>query len=102
MKNYAVIRIKGKQYKVKEGDELSVGYLKSDKPSAEVLLLIQDDKVSVGTPLVKNAKVSLKTVSERQLEKKITVMKYKAKSRYRKKIGFRALSTRLLVEKISI
>jgi len=102
MKNYAVIRIKGKQFKVKEGDELLVGLLKSGKPLAEVLLSVQEEKVSIGNPVVKNAKVLLKVLNEKERGEKITVMKYRAKSRYRRKLGFRPLGTRLRVEKITI
>ncbi|OGM20880.1 50S ribosomal protein L21 [Candidatus Woesebacteria bacterium RIFCSPHIGHO2_01_FULL_38_9] len=102
MKNYAVIRIKGKQYKVSEGEEVLVGLLNSDEPLVEVLLCVQGGKVNVGRPIVKNAKVVLKVVNEKEKGEKIHVMKYKAKSRYRKKIGFRALSSRLHVEKITV
>lgn len=108
MTKYAVIRIKGNQHKVSEGEEILVDRLKEEKLESEVLLLVQDlpagkagGKVSVGKPTVKGAKVKLKVVNAEEKGKKLYVIKYKAKSRYRRKMGFRPVYTRLLVEKIS-
>jgi len=101
MTKYAVIRIKGNQLKVEEGDEILVDKLVSDKPKAEVLLLVDDQKVSIGKPTVKGVKVNLKVVDRQMKGKKIKVLKYRAKSRYRRRYGFRPVYTRLLVEKIS-
>lgn len=100
MNKYAVIAIKGRQYKVSEGEELLIDKVK-EKPKAKVLLLVKAGKVSVGKPEVKDAKVKLKVVKDEEKGKKITVMKYRAKSRYRRKYGFRPRYTRLLVEKIT-
>lgn len=96
---YAVISLQGHQYKVSEGQEILV-----DKVTGEidpkVLLLVNEKKVTIGDPIVKGAKVELKTLGEEKGEK-IDVFKYKAKSRYRKKMGFRPQYTKLKVEKIS-
>jgi large subunit ribosomal protein L21 len=101
MSKYAVIKIKGNQYKVTEGEEILVDKLGDEKPEAEVLLVVDNGKVKVGKPKVRGAKVKLKVVNAEEKGKKLTVLKYKAKSRYRKKKGFRPIYTRLLVEKIS-
>lgn len=101
MKKYAVVKIKGTQYRVSEGDEILVGKLNKEEPKAEVLLTVDGEKVSVGKPLVKGAKVSLKVLAEEEKGKKLYVQKFKAKSRYRRKMGFRPVYSRLLVEKIS-
>jgi len=98
---YAVIRIKGQQYKVSEGDEILVGKLVDKKPKAEVLLLADNGKVKVGKPTVKGAKVKIKIVKQEEKGEKLYVQKFKAKSRYRRKMGFRPLYTRLLIERIS-
>ncbi len=98
---YAVIRIKGQQYKVSEGDEILVGKLADKKPGTEVLLLVDDGKIKVGKPTVRGAKVKIKIVKQEEKGKKLYVQKFKAKSRYRRKMGFRPLYTRLLIEKIS-
>ncbi len=97
---YAILRIGGKQYRVQEGQELLVDRLKSDKVEPETLLVVEDDKVKVGVPLVKDARIKFRVVEEVKGEK-IEILKYKAKSRYRKSSGFRPKYTKLLIEKIS-
>lgn len=99
MADYAVIQIQGKQYKVEAGKDLVVEKL-SGKPEAKVLLVVTDKGVKVGTPEVAGAKVDLKVVADEK-GKKLHVFKYKAKSRYRKRIGFRPQVTRLQVGKLS-
>jgi len=97
---YAIIRLQGHQHKVTEGQELLVDSLGGKKPNPEVLLLVNDKEVQIGTPVLKNAKVAIKVLGEEK-GKKLYVKKYKAKSRYRKKIGFRSNYTRLQITKIS-
>jgi large subunit ribosomal protein L21 len=102
MAKYAVVRIGGKQYKVSEGQEILVDRVVDPKKLVvETLLVANGEKVSVGKPLVKEAKVKVKIVSEVEKGEKVDVYKFKAKSRYRKHIGFRPQYTRLLIEKIS-
>lgn len=99
---YAVIRTGGKQYKVHSGDVLEVDKLTDDKKSLvfeEVLLAVNGDNVKVGKPTVKGAKVLAKLLEQVKGEK-IRVMKFKAKSRYRKTTGFRARLSVIQIEKI--
>ena len=56
-------------------------------------------KLNIGKPLLRNMKVTASIVEEKKAEK-IRVIRFKAKSRYRKTIGFRALQTVLKIEKI--
>lgn len=100
MSKYAIIRLKGHQYKVEEGQELLVDKA-SEIISPEVLLFVDKEDVKIGTPVLKDVVVKTKILKDEEKGKKISVFKYKAKSRYRKKIGFRPLYTRLLIEKIS-
>jgi len=100
MSDYAVLRIKGHQYKVSEGQEILVDRVGDAKLQADVLLVSQEGKVSVGKPVVKDAKVVIKVLGEEKGEK-IDVYKYKSKSRYRRHTGFRSQLTRLLIQKIS-
>jgi len=102
MTKYAVLRVKGHQYKVSEGDEILVDNIGEEKESHEVLLLADGGKVVVGKPVIENSKVGLKVLNLQEKGEKIDILKYKAKSRYRRKMGFRPLYTRLLVEKISV
>ncbi len=99
---FAVIRITGKQYRVTEGQEILVDKMNDLKVTPEVLLVADGEKVEVGTPVLKDAKVTVKVLVELEKGEKVDIFKYKAKSRERRHVGFRAQYTRLLVEKISI
>lgn len=101
MAKYAVIRIKGNQYKVEESQELLVDKIGKDGPKAEVLLVADNGKVKVGKPTVAGASVELSVVDKEVKGDKITVLTYKAKSRYRRKKGFRPRYSRIVIGKIS-
>jgi large subunit ribosomal protein L21 len=98
---YAVVKIKGQQHKVSEGDEILVDKLGTDKPDVNVLLVVNEKDVKIGKPEVKGAKVKIKILEAEEKGKKLYVQTFKAKSRYRRKIGFRPIYSRLLIEKIS-
>jgi len=98
---YAVIKIQGHQFQVSENEEILVDLLGETKPEADVLLVVDGEKVQIGTPTVKDAKVTLKIVEPEVKGEKIYVAKYKAKSRSRRRIGFRPKYTKLLVQKVS-
>ena len=98
---FAVIRITGKQYRVVEGQEILVDKMNDLKVTPEVLLIADGDKVEVGTPVLTKAKVTVKVLAELEKGEKIDIFKYKAKSRERRHVGFRAQYTRLLIEKIT-
>lgn len=101
-KKYAVIRISGRQYLVEEGKDILVDKLKDLKNiEPEVLLIVDGDNVKVGKPIVAGSKVKIKVITEVEKGKKVRIFKYKAKSRYRKRMGFRPKYTRLLIEQIS-
>jgi len=99
---YAVVQLQGKQYKVSEGENLTVDHLEvpDNKLSlTEILLLVDGENVKIGTPHVEGAEVLVSLVSHQKAEK-IRVATYKAKSRFRKVKGHRQHQTTLLVEKI--
>jgi large subunit ribosomal protein L21 len=99
----AVIKIGGSQYIVKEGDTIKAELPKGASGAVEireVLLVADADNVKIGKPYVKGAAVTI-VVSEQKRGRKLRVLKYKAKTRYRKIIGFRPVVTTLKVEKIS-
>jgi len=101
MTKYAVVRIGGKQYKVTEGKEILVDKLTDPKKfDVETLLAVDGEKVRVGKPVVKDAKIKIKVVAGLEKGEKIEIYKFKAKSRYKRHIGFRPQYSRLLVEKI--
>jgi len=102
MDKFAVIRIGGKQYRVSEGEEILVDKLiDTKKVSPEILLFVDGEKIDIGKPVLAKAKVTVKVLVEVEKGEKIDVFKYKAKSRERRHVGFRAKYTRLLIEKIS-
>ena len=92
---FAVIEIAGKQYQVKKGSIIEIDKHQGEKEAIfeveKVLLLSRDSEgkdVSVGQPYVKGVKVKAK-VLEVGKAKKVTVLKYKPKKRYRIKKGHR-------------
>ena len=100
---YAIIQTGGKQYRVSEGDVLSIEKL----PVAEgeevvfdqVLTVVADGDVKIGKPVLEGAKVTAKVVEHGKGEK-ILVFKYKAKSNYRKRQGHRQPYTKVEISKI--
>lgn len=100
MAKYVVLKINGKQYKAEEGQEILVDKILAEKPVAEVLLLVDGEKVEIGKPTLNNSKLKIKVLEKQVKGEKIRVLKYKAKSRYRKRTGFRPVYTKLLLEKI--
>lgn len=102
---FAVVKVAGTQLKVEEGKTYEINKLeglKGDKLVLDQVLLIADgEKVTVGKPIVKGAKVNCLIDSQKKGEK-VDVFKYKAKARYRKTLGARPLVTRLFVEAIEI
>ncbi len=103
LKIYAIIEAGGKQYKVTPGQVIDVDRLDVAEGDTveldKVLLIADDDKVTVGTPTVGGAKVIATSQGEGK-GKKIIVFKYKPKVRYRKKTGHRQFYTRLAIDKI--
>lgn len=103
---YAVIQSGGKQYRVQPGQLLELELLKgvSTERGAQVeldrvLMVDTDDEVKVGRPTVEGARVVAEVLGEIK-GPKITVFKYKAKVRYRRKTGHRQRYTRVRVKDI--
>ena len=100
---YAIVRSGGKQYRVQQGATIDVERLPAPEGGrvelADVLLLDEDGRVTVGTPTVPGVKVVAEVVSHGR-GPKLIVFKYKAKTRYRKKTGHRQAFTRLTIQRI--
>ncbi len=100
--NYAVIKTGGKQYRVFEGDIIEVDKLevKEDRVVFDnVLLLVTEDSVQIGKPFIIDAKVKGKLLEQKKGDK-IRVAKFKSKVRYRRVAGFRAMLSKVQIEKI--
>ena len=63
-------------------------------------MLIDGDKVEVGTPTVNGVKVSAKVVDELVKGEKIRVIRYKAKKRVHKENGHRQKYTKIEITSI--
>ena len=100
---YAIIETGGKQYRVQEGDVITVEKLDveaGDKIALDkVLLLNNGTELKVGAPYVEGAKVFGEVV-ENGKGKKVIIFKYKAKKDYRKKQGHRQPYTMIKIESL--
>ena len=98
MAKIAVIKTGGKQYLVKENDEILVNALsgkENDKIDLEVIAFVDGDTLELGTPALKKV-IQGQVVSHLKGEK-IRVAKFKSKVRYRKVRGFRQSMTRVKI-----
>ncbi len=83
---YAIIKTGGKQYKVQAGDVLQIEKIDQDlgaEFSISEVLMIGGDKAHLGTPLVKDAKVTA-VVTKQAKTRKVIVFKKKRRQGYRK------------------
>ena len=98
----AVIKVGGKQFIVGDKETLLVDLLPQGTKELELdaLMLINGDKVEVGTPVVKGVKVSAKVVDELVKGEKIRVIRYKAKKRVHKENGHRQKYTKIEIASI--
>lgn len=99
---FAIVQTGGKQYKVSEGDIISVEKLDrpvGDKVQLGVLLISDNGKVVAGNPSVKDAVCEAEIVSHGKGDK-IVVFKYKPKKNERKKQGHRQPFTQIKIVSI--
>lgn len=100
----AIVRISGKQYRVAQGQRVTVDRLGTpvgdEVKFDEVLLLADGKSTSIGTPVVDGALVTARVVAATR-GPKIVVFKYKAKKRYRRTHGARADQSLLEVLSVS-
>jgi large subunit ribosomal protein L21 len=102
---YAMVEIKGKQYKAVKDGLLTVDLLaeeKGAKVSFDSVLLYRGEKdVKIGAPYVKGAKVSA-VVQDHIKGDKIVVYKYKRRKDYQRKQGHRQNYTLIRVQDLSL
>lgn len=100
---YAIVEIAGQQFKVEKKQEIFVHRLEEKEGSkvefSEVLLIDNDGKINVGTPMIKGAVVSAK-ILEHMKSDKVLVFKKKRRKGYQKLNGHRQYMTRLLIDSI--
>lgn len=102
--SYAIIQTGGKQYRVSEGDVLSVEKLATETGKeavfSDVLLVVNGDKVNLGTPLVSGASVKAEVVDQYK-DDKVIAYKFKRRKGYHRTVGHRRQLTELKITKIS-
>ncbi|MDP9728774.1 50S ribosomal protein L21 [Alicyclobacillus tolerans] len=100
---YAIVESGGKQFKVEEGQTITVEKLPVEVGQTvlldKVFLIQNNGQLKIGTPYVEGAVVKA-VVESHGKDKKIIVFKYKAKKNYHKKQGHRQPFTKLKIETI--
>ncbi len=100
---FAIIKTGGKQYKVKENDVVSIEKLKNadgENVAFETLMTFDDSgAITLGTPSL-GEKVQGSVVSTAKTDK-VSVIKFKNKTRYRRNVGHRQIKTKVKIGKIA-
>ena len=100
---YAVVRSGGKQYRIEEGSVVTVGKLAGKAGDTvtlnDVLLAADAEAVKVGPSALKGARVQAEIVGHDK-GPKIDVLRYKNKTRSRRRTGQRRGLTTLKITKI--
>lgn len=100
----AIIKTGGKQYRVKEGQIIKVEKLAAETGSTVKFdtLLVSDEEANnleLGSPSL-GEKVSAEVIKTAK-DDKVTVVKYKSKTRYKKTVGHRQLKTAVKITAIA-
>ena len=100
---YAIVEIAGQQFKVEKGKKIFVHRLDSEQGADiefdKVLLIDDEGKVKVGTPVVKSAKVTAKVLDHVQGDK-VIVFKKKRRKGYKVKNGHRQQFSQIEITEI--
>ena len=100
---YAIIKTGGKQYKVHAGDVLQIEKVDQElgsEFSITEVLMVGGDKAHVGTPMVKNAKVTV-VVTKQARTRKVYVFKKKRRQGYRKFATHKQDFTEIFIKSIT-
>jgi large subunit ribosomal protein L21 len=101
---FAVIKAQGKQYKVAQGDELTIDRLVGDAGATialgEVLMLVDGSNTKLGTPVVGGAKVQAEIVSHSRGDK-IKVFKKRRRKNFHRTRGHRQELTTVKITSIT-
>lgn len=98
----AVVKIGGKQFIVTEKETLLVDLLQegTKELTLDALLLIDGDNITIGTPTVKDVKVTAKVIDDLVKGDKVRVIRYKAKKRVHKENGHRQKYSKIEITSI--
>jgi large subunit ribosomal protein L21 len=102
---HAIFETGGKQYRVKEGDEIYIEKFDSEENAKvkfdKVLAVLNEEDPKIGAPHVKGATVTAKVIKSGKA-KKIIVFKMKRRKGYQRTQGHRQLYTKVIIEKIAV
>lgn len=106
MTKFAVVKIAGKQYLVQPGmklktDKMNLPEKGEEIKFADVLIAGDDDKVSIGRPLVSGAEVKAEVLGNKRA-KKVIAFRYRPKARVRVKRGHRQHYSEFLIKGINL
>lgn len=100
---YAVVLDGGRQYMVREGQEVEIDFRHlpagSEVVFEDVLAVSKSGQLTLGTPKVKGAKVKAEVLGSLQGEK-IFVQKFRRRKNYRRRTGHRAIVTKVRIASI--
>ena len=99
---YAVFRTGGKEYRVSPGDVVRVEKIPGEAGAGvefNHVLAVRKQSLTVGTPLVENARVTGVIVRNAR-KPKVMVLKYKRKKQYRRTAGHRQAFSEVLIKEI--
>jgi len=102
---YAIFAADGRQYKVEEGQELTIDFRDSstgDKLTFDQVLAVSDGQgdLKLGAPTLAGAKVEAEVLGAEKGEK-LVVQKLRRRKNSRRKTGHRSVYTRVKIAKIS-
>lgn len=101
---YAIVEIKGQQFKVEAGQKLYVHHMEEERGSQvvfdKVLLVDNNGSVVIGSPTVAGAKVTAEVVSNLVKGEKVIVFHKKRRKGFRKKNGHRQYFTELVIKDV--
>ena len=100
---YAIVRSGGQQQKVAVGDVIEidkVAHQVGDSVTLPVLMLVDGEKVTAGADKLAKAAVTVEVLGATK-GPKITILKYKNKTGYRKRQGHRQKYTQVKVTEIN-
>jgi large subunit ribosomal protein L21 len=102
---YAIVNIAGQQFKVAKDQHLFVHRLQGEEGASiefdNVLLAVNGDSVSVGTPNVSGAKITATILSHVKGDK-VIVFKKKRRKGYKKKNGHRQQFSKIQITGITL
>ena len=100
---YALVEIKGRQYKAEKGLQLKIDKIEAEKGNAiefDKVLMVNDDKdVKIGSPYLSGIKIAA-TVEDQIKDDKVVVFKYKKRKNYQRTRGHRQQYTIVKVDDI--